>query len=108
MAKPIGPGMCVRCVRTWKSMGHATSYDVTQDAIYFVEEVSRWSYGTCPIDACDRAIALRERPIIMPSGHRLGYCISLFAPLDDGDTSLVEDEIVEGGGIYQETKETTT
>jgi hypothetical protein len=93
MAKPIGPGMCVRCVRTWKSMGHVTRHDVTQGAIYFVERVDVWSHGVCPIDACDRAVALRERPAVMSSGHRVGYCISLFAPLDDGDTSLVEDEI---------------
>lgn len=106
MSKPIGPGSLLVCTKVPQDEFLPRGVTLTVGAIYTCQEVLR-SRVACPSDGCGHdGIALRERPRglywIGDGGfferlHRITpmFCPNVFRPLDDGDTSLVADEVVE-------------
>jgi hypothetical protein len=93
MAAEIGPGSILVCVDWFRPEG---TYDkdpeksnLTVGAIYRCSEIldaGGLSRMQCPWDECGtRGVQLEGRSIFC-------YCPNLFKPLNDGDTSLVENE----------------
>lgn len=87
----IEPGVALVCIKDDTTLGDDVEKTLTQGSIYMCEEVHEadivqlLTYGCCGF--CG------ENP---PRVHLVErdwcYCICLFRPLNDGDTSLVKDE----------------
>ncbi len=98
-APPIGPGSIVVCTSTPQNSCQLPSgYRLTEGALYCVEAIKPWTESSCHLCGCREGFALKGRmAIIYDPGRReriiIGYCVSQFHPLNDGDTSLVTDEI---------------
>lgn len=95
MAEAIGPGTALICIAK-SSNPYTWSNKLTLQALYFCREVTQHKYNElCTTDACG-TVGLRLK-------NRKGmYCPNLFRPLNDGDTSLVQDEIEAPDGITEE------
>lgn len=83
MAEAIGPGTPLICINDWQGNGFDTK--LSTGALYFCETIN--SYKSCPLCKSDIGITLRGKTV-------WAYSVCLFRPLNDGDTSLVENEIV--------------
>lgn len=100
-AQPIGPGSIVVCVSTGQnelSGRFLPAHHLTKGALYCVEVIRPWANG-CPLDGCNEGFVLKGRSerYVTPFGNMpFGYCPSQFRPLNDGDTSLVTEEIEDG------------
>lgn len=101
MTEAIGPGTVLICIDDRPA---PTGYNFPEDkltkhAIYVCEKIVRSSSGTiCPWDGCsEKGIILEGKQGTLRFGFKVRplYCPSLFRPLNDGDTSLVKDEINE-------------
>lgn len=103
-AQPIGPGSIVVCTSAKQMLSDfpPPGYRLTVGALYCVEAIRPWG-DRCPVDDCHEGFVLKGRamrgismrgigPVI------LGYCPSQFRPLNDGDTSLVENEATDTDG----------
>jgi hypothetical protein len=80
MATDIGPGTLLICINDAKEYG---CIELTKGAIYIVEKNKP---RTGPCDSC------RKMDAVILKGKPHYYCLCLFRPLNDGDTSLVENE----------------
>lgn len=118
-AQPIGPGSIVICISTGQnSLSIPQGYTLTKDALYCVDSIQPWAHGCQICGHCTLGFVLRgrtDRIAQSEDGFRiLGYCPSQFKPLNDGDTSFVENELSEddadGAGLqaYRRILEPTT
>jgi hypothetical protein len=97
MAAEIGKGSLVVCVNNhaptqWYNRYYKTS-PLTVGAIYQVVKVHEQysDRAQCPWDKCGTVgYWLRDKKSF--TGRWVKYCPNLFRPLNDGDTSLVENE----------------
>ena len=86
----IGPGTALICIK-WDMPEDADDV-LTVGALYFCEEVIDTDPYICPWDGCGTiGIGLKGKACSCCNKH-YPYCVSLFRPLNDGDTSLVETE----------------
>jgi hypothetical protein len=92
----IGPGTPLICISL--GVSHARldkGFDLTLGALYSCEEIipADWIETLCPDcnKACD-GLRLRGKLEECSLGYKVVYCSTLFHPLNDGDTSLVEEE----------------
>lgn len=82
----ISPGRNVRCIRSVECT--CGNHRASEGSIYMCEEVG---FGglfhaiTCRTPNCDNVL-------IAVRGKAHGFCACCFAPLDDGDTSMVQDQ----------------
>lgn len=84
----VGPGTPLKCVKAGTCFCGCTS--VTKDALYFCEEVA-------PPHIIDHLMHLMHCEgcsciTIFVKAKDHGLCADLFIPLNDGETSLVEEE----------------
>lgn len=80
----IGPGTCLICIK-----GTAEPERLTKGALYVCEYIEgneignwEWEWDGCNCTSCIAVI-----------GKEMEYCLCHFKPLNDGETSLVENEI---------------
>lgn len=94
--KPIGPGTLLRCVKSWTD-GNLPEVRVTEGSLYLCEAVEQHPYQACPVDGCGFVGYLLQGKKYdcgyCSLTHEPMFCPHLFAPMDDGDTSLVESEL---------------
>lgn len=113
----IGPGTILRCVSDKGNDEEPhlpRAFNLTVGALYTCDEIKDGSnYGTCHVCylTCD-PITLKEKSGGFWFGpwffECVAYCVTLFRPLNDGDTSLAEQEIDinQRYPLYAPTKET--
>lgn len=90
----IGPGTPLICVKFSWPFGHPpcdeTRLDLDPGAMYFCEAVVEGDDMECPWDGCGRTgYAIQGKRC---SCWSYIYCPNLFRPLNDGDTSLVNEK----------------
>lgn len=99
MSEAIGPGSALVCVSDAMPGYCQQMYDglepLVVGGLYFCEEIGKARFTLCPWDGCGKTwISLRGKKLLSIDRH-LWYCPNLFKPLNDGDISLVKDEINE-------------
>lgn len=98
MAEAIGPGTPLICISETQpsALFWFKPPKLTNGALYFCEELytedAHRSETCCPWDSCGK-IGIRLKDIRTKAGGRPPYCPNLFRPLNDGDTSLVKNEV---------------
>lgn len=90
----IGPGTPLICKSAAALKGHEVA--LTEGALYACSEV-RPAEQTLPSTKeflyCSFCNAIKEHDFLRVRGQVVWYCPQRFRPLNDGDTSLVENEV---------------
>lgn len=95
MPADVGPGTLLVCISNGNGSKIGDYYDLTVGAIYTVAEIIPFDPKSklvcCECGERCRPFTLRQK--LKPHDALLVvYCITLFRPLNDGDTSLVSAE----------------
>lgn len=98
MTKALGPQMTVKCVIPHPNDHVVPEAHLTVGALYYIERMEDL-IDICPRDNCGSvSVMLRGKELYQSpccgEMYPLWFCPNHFAPLDDGDTSLVNDEIM--------------
>lgn len=90
----LGRGM-VQCVKWYWPLDGKPGLEcaaLTEGALYFCEKLGDDVIMSCPWDQCGHTYVLLRDRFCQCFNSEIAYCPNLFRPLNDGDTSLVDDE----------------
>lgn len=99
MSAEIGPGTVLICLVSRHPTDMPKAFHIFKGAIYICAEVIPGDEceEPCNYDGCTGpGITLKDKPVEFEEDGELWqyfYCPNLFRPLNDGDTSLVENEL---------------